>query len=484
MKLLLIIFLCQIINIDMILAQKLEFKVEQHNQFKKKRVNRISILGCDLYILNEVKLYKSSNYGKNFRLSQEDIHSISINNHNLFKLRNNGEIIKGKNLFTKIDISLAKNARVFKSGNNQVVIGGTQGLKIITPIVNQFFFKNINIYKTFIDKEKNIWVGTENLKLEVKLHNKTKFKTVKKHIKVSAITENKNYIWVSETGYLWRINKNNLHIKSQALPDILLQQEIEDMLIDIYGNLWVCSQVVAYRNKKGEWKIFGNGEGFTSRQALCMAECKADSSIWVGTAGKGLFRFKINKSKESEKVLPLKTDSAKLISNKVNLENNKNTTTNTLEERKDSMLNKQIAKKDTIQVNTNNVTDIKREEKYYSNFFSPDMTNPNPTVIKFGNQKTLDSLITNLEQHKDLKIVITALAKSYQENIAIGRTKTVKNYFQALIDKHIRRKNQTRDKDKKIEEGKKIQILRELVKRIEIKTGYSYEYDLKIEKIP
>lgn len=172
------------------------------------------------------------------------------------------------------------------------------------------------IYSITEDKDKNIWIGTDNglTKFDKNLN---KIKDYNKEINNSEVyrvkSDNSNNIWACTLGNgLFKIDENNKTTTQYTSNDSrgsIPGDNIRDILVDSKNNLWVCTNNgIAKFNPNTEsfynYKSMPyDGNSLANNETFCFLE---DSSglIWIGTYS-GISRFNPNSNFTYLKTDPL-----------------------------------------------------------------------------------------------------------------------------------------------------------------------------------
>ncbi len=153
-----------------------------------------------------------------------------------------------------------------------------------------------SINDIFVDRDNRIWVATDNGVCVKYAH---KWKVVKKKVKANAIKSIDNRIWVSGIRQLWEI-KDDRVMKTIQTDTLIQTKNISDFEFDKNGNIWVITNKVSV-NRDNKWHHFGKNDGFTSIQPTCITIDKYNT-VWVGTAGRGIFYYKQEVEREGEDI--------------------------------------------------------------------------------------------------------------------------------------------------------------------------------------
>lgn len=273
--------------------------VQQYKKFRNAPVNSLLVDKDNIvWAGTEDGLYKL----QNFNIDEEIIFKHSVSTLSLDKsgngwvgLYSNKLTLTADNQIFSTGISKKDVIRSIGVIEKAVWIGTRNGLyklslfsegetKHYTTINSNLESNRIN--KILIDNEGKRWVATEK---GITTYNGAKWENHLSGINITALAIHRNTIWAAGEGKLWRYE--NQSWSPITLKADLAKHAIQDLIFDGSGHLWMASKVVAkYNVREGIFSIFDAQSGFTSSQALCLA-VDYDNHIWVGTAGKGLFKI-------------------------------------------------------------------------------------------------------------------------------------------------------------------------------------------------
>lgn len=193
--------------------------------------------------------------------------------------------IRANNIVTKIGIE-----------RNTIWIGTNDGLyslplksKELTTYYNIGNSKILSnrIQDLYIDKNGTKWIATDN---GLSIFKKGKWSTLLKNTNITAIEGHGRSLWIAGEGKLW-CYKNMQELEEIALIEEFSSFPIQDMLFDNDGNFWIINNKLGKYNSDWIPSFFTEQHGFNSQQPICLAK-DYQGSIWVGTAGQGLYQVR------------------------------------------------------------------------------------------------------------------------------------------------------------------------------------------------
>jgi len=148
----------------------------------------------------------------------------------------------------------------------------------------------------FIYEDNNAkkWIGTEDGIYTINALNET---IQKGNIQASSYTINNNSMWVAGSDGIWEY-ENMKKWREHKEFYTNSQHRIAAMVFDQKNKLWMLSDQITYCDGPS-CKEVGGDQGFNSTHGTCIAVDKSNT-IWVGTAGKGLFSVEVEGEIEEE----------------------------------------------------------------------------------------------------------------------------------------------------------------------------------------
>ncbi|NJN78558.1 MAG: hypothetical protein HC803_09735 [Saprospiraceae bacterium] len=138
-----------------------------------------------------------------------------------------------------------------------------------------------------IDEKGQVWIGTNR---GISIFDGKNWETKLENKQVSAIKRNGSEMWVAANKTIQKIGKE-LKWQTIAMPLNYTNHTIRDLAFDFSGNLWIATNhVLKYNTQTNVFSVYDSNTGFNSSMAVCIA-VDNDNQIWVGTAGKGLYKI-------------------------------------------------------------------------------------------------------------------------------------------------------------------------------------------------
>lgn len=181
------------------------------------------------------------------------------------------------------------NGNIWVGTNNQ----GVYSLKDSILIKVEFEeFEHSNIMDIETDSEGNLWFATNGNGVLIYDGEKIKKITVENGLNHNTV----NKLMLSKEGHMYVGSLDGINVymdgKIENL-ELLGGQEINDMLIDDYTNLWVGSEQGLYKLHlpNNEFDSFTEEDGLPASQisSLCFDH---ENSLWISTKKAGLIRFR------------------------------------------------------------------------------------------------------------------------------------------------------------------------------------------------
>ncbi|MEP6930897.1 MAG: two-component regulator propeller domain-containing protein, partial [Flavobacterium sp.] len=173
----------------------------------------------------------------------------------------------------------------------------------IPNLLKDFRIKADQNYKVYVDKNKDLWVFSENKIFVYDTHKKT----LKTFISKEKITEAANIflgddgnsvVRVLHSGNISKINKSNGRETFLKLPDFVkqnIQNKKNKIYVDSQNGLWIFSNTAAVyyqKNTNAEWKKISLNSAVNSQNDVIF-DIKDDGNghIWIGTDHQGIFIY-------------------------------------------------------------------------------------------------------------------------------------------------------------------------------------------------
>lgn len=226
-----------------------------------------------LYV-NDEKIFQVDSYNP---LTNESITINDIEKHgeNMYVATNDGILVFDLRKNTLVEFVNAKNS------------------KLESDIINFLF----------TDSKNRLWVGSKKGVMYKKSSTKGWSKIWDTSFNYIAATENKEGVWLISDEKMWNINATDDRWSDVGLNQGLYKGNINDLTVDIEGNIYIASDVLVKFNPYTDETIqYSDILGMASQRCLSL-EADRKGDIWLGTENSGL--YKITKDPEKRETLLL-----------------------------------------------------------------------------------------------------------------------------------------------------------------------------------
>ena len=276
--------------------------------------------GLDRYDGYQFKHYKHDKYDENTISNNYIVDIIEDNKGYLWVATINGlnhintDTNEIKRYYSDPDKGNLSNNNVWEiifTSNNKLIVTTIDGVNLYDKNTDSFkrILNNNELPSQFIysiteDKNKNIWIGTNNglVKFDKNLN---KIKDYSNEIKSSEVyrikSDNDNNIWVCTLGNgLFKISENDnitQYISNNSRKSIP-SDTVRDILIDSKNNFWICTSkgIANFNPNKETFHTYKSmpydSNSLSNDETFCFLE-DTSGLIWIGTYN-GISRFNPN----------------------------------------------------------------------------------------------------------------------------------------------------------------------------------------------
>ncbi|TLX78162.1 response regulator [Labilibacter sediminis] len=171
---------------------------------------------------------------------------------------------------------------------------------------NTFSIANNVIHQVYVDRQKNLWLATDNgidkmyLRSSSVLLNKfyNSGRVLESELNITGLSGNSNGdVWLSTREGLVQYNKKN-NVFNYYLPPVLLHNKVSDVLCDEDGIIWITTPggLNTYDTATGNFNSYvadaSDNNALKTNYIHVLAKSK--TGIWVGSYDKGLHKVVID----------------------------------------------------------------------------------------------------------------------------------------------------------------------------------------------
>lgn len=212
--------------------------------------------------------------------------SIYVNNEMIFKIQDPNIVIKDVEVYNrKIWFGTNDGLFVFNQDTKQLE-------KTLTTRNSKLKTNKINFL--YSDASDVMWIGTD--KGVIRVVGDKWSKIYEQNKKMLAITEyfsedHVPIVWLISDQEMWEIESKKNRWYPAALKKGLYEGDINDLVIDKDGNLFIASDVLIKFNPQSNMiEKYGESLGLVSKKCLAL-ECNKENHLFIGTENAGLFKI-------------------------------------------------------------------------------------------------------------------------------------------------------------------------------------------------
>ncbi|MCG8330376.1 MAG: OmpA family protein [Chitinophagales bacterium] len=136
-----------------------------------------------------------------------------------------------------------------------------------------------------MDTRGRFWIATDDGAIIIE---GGRWELIEKGLLIEAIAVQDNKIWMMGDGFVGPVNSRKTWVILD-IPGQNIEGEIKDIAIDIYGQIWIASEIITRYNETEEtYTVFGPAQEYTSQFATAIV-ADQEGTVWVGTRDKGLY---------------------------------------------------------------------------------------------------------------------------------------------------------------------------------------------------
>ena len=263
---------------------------------------------ADLMFEENGKLWIASKAGvfSHDPATQSSIEQIDVSNALAVKKDNNGDIYAGfmnnsiyanNDMIFKIQESSVQitdievyNRKIWVSSNDGIFVFNqdTKKLESHFTVKNSKLLSN-NVSFVYCDSSDILWIGTDRGVIRV---NRDKWsKCFEQDKKMLAVTEYVDIVWLISDKEMWEIESAGNRWYPAALKNGLYKGDINDIVIDNLGLLYIASDVlIRFNPESNVIEEYGKSLGLLSKKCLAL-EVDQENTVYIGTDNAGLFKI-------------------------------------------------------------------------------------------------------------------------------------------------------------------------------------------------
>ena len=207
--------------------------------------------------------------------------SIYANNDMIFKIQESSVQITDIEVYDR---------KIWVSSNDGIFVFSQDTKKL----ENHFTTRNSKLLSddvsfVYSDSSGILWIGTGKGVIRV---NKDRWsKCFEQDKRMLAITEYYDIVWLISDKEMWEIESAGNRWYPAALKNGLYKGEINDIVIDNDGHLFIASDVLIRFNPQSNLiEEYGKSLGLLSKKCLAL-EVDSENSVYIGTENAGLFKI-------------------------------------------------------------------------------------------------------------------------------------------------------------------------------------------------
>jgi outer membrane protein OmpA-like peptidoglycan-associated protein len=234
----------------------------------------------------QAKTYSGQSKANALDISRKNEAFVVLNQKELVNLETGEKTSLSDPTFNTTDLAYNEN-KIWVGGNNGLFVFNSKTLKQTDHYTTENSrLKSNQINFIYSDSQNILWIGTNAGVVRIKDGN---WKLYEKDLKMLAIYENIEGVWLVSENEVWVIDLNNRWYPAGYHE--LIKGNVRDITIDQKGKIYIASEVLTrFDPYTNETKMYTEELGLLSKQCLSLL-CDKNNQIWIGTENAGLFKI-------------------------------------------------------------------------------------------------------------------------------------------------------------------------------------------------